>query len=95
MLAEYSESGMTMEKISSDVVWHHATVQRDHRERCGGGAFLFVATDVDVDVIGSPIRQAVNQPGIAMEVKNDGLVSREERIEVGIRQSMRMFRARL
>jgi hypothetical protein len=50
---------------------------------------------MQVAVVCAPIGEAVNQPGIAMEVKNDGLVSGEERIKVRIRQSMWMLRARL
>src|SRR5438105_4938677 len=37
------------------------------------------------------IGEAVNQPWIRVEVEDDRLIGREERIEIPIRQSMRMF----
>ena len=41
------------------------------------------------------VGQAVNQPGITVEVENDRLVGGEQRIEIRIGQPVRMFRARL
>ena len=47
-------------------------------------AFLFVAADVDVAMVRPAVSEAVNQPGIAMEVEDDWLVDGKERIEVRV-----------
>ena len=54
-------------------------------------SLLFVTANMQVPVILAAVSETVNQPGVAMEVKNDRLVGREERIKVSIRQAMRMF----
>ena len=51
-------------------------VQHGHVERRGGGAFFFVSAHVQIVVIGAPIGQAMNQPGIAVKGEDDGLVGR-------------------
>src|SRR5208337_484708 len=58
-------------------------------------ALLFVAADMQIPVVCAPIGETVNQPGIAMEVEDDQLVGRKQRIEISIRQAMWMFVARL
>jgi hypothetical protein len=40
---------------------------------------------MQVPVVCAAVGETVNQPGIAMEVKDDRLVDRKERIEVRIR----------
>ena len=40
-------------------------------------ALFFVPTNVHLSVVGPPVRQAVNEPGIAMEVEDDRFVDRE------------------
>ena len=57
-------------------------------------ALLFIAPHVQ-RLVFSGISQAVNQPGISMEIENDRLVSGEQGIEVLIGQTVWMFRARL
>src|SRR5271165_678757 len=54
---------------------------------------LLVAPHVQISVLAT-VRQPVNQPGIAVEVEDDWLVNREQRIEVPVRQPVRMFRVR-
>src|SRR5208337_221686 len=56
-------------------------------------ALLLVAPHVQISVLAA-VCQAVNQPAIAVEVEDDWLVNREQRIEVPVRQPMRMFRVR-
>ena len=58
-------------------------------------ALLFVTAHMQVSVVRAAVGEAVNQPGIAVEVKDDRLVRRKQRIEVRIRQAMWMFCARL
>ena len=54
-------------------------------------ALLLVAAHMQVPVVCAAIGETVNQPGIAMEVKDDWLVYRKQRIEIRIRQAMWMF----
>ncbi len=56
-------------------------------------AFFLVAAHVQVVVIGAPISEPVNQPGIPMEVEDDGLVFGEEAVEVFIGEPVRVFGA--
>jgi hypothetical protein len=55
------------------------------------GAYLFVAAHVDIPVVGAAIRQAVNQPWIAVIRKDHGLIAREQGVELSIVESMWMF----
>ena len=48
-------------------------------------SFFLVAAHVQVLVIGTPIGQAMDQPGIAVEVEDDGFVFREQAVEVPVR----------
>ena len=57
-------------------------------------ALLFITAHMQ-GLVGAGISQAVNQPGIAVEVEDDRLVDSEQRIEVSIGQTVRMFFARL
>jgi hypothetical protein len=47
-------------------------------------SFLFVAAHMQVPMIFAPVSETVNQPGIAMEVKDDRLIGGEERVKVRI-----------
>ncbi len=49
-------------------------VQDCHVERCCCGSFFFIAADVEIVVIGAAIREAVNEPRIAVIGKDDWLV---------------------
>ena len=55
------------------------------------GALLFVAAHMEVVVARAPVGQSVNQRWIAMEGKDDWLVGREQRIEIVIRHTVRVF----
>ena len=48
-------------------------------------AFFLVTSHMQVAVVCAAVGETVNQPGIAMEVKDDRLVVGKERIEVRIR----------
>ena len=61
-------------------------VQHRHVERRGRGAFLFISPHVQIVVIGAPISEAMDQPGIAVEREDDGLIRREERVEIPVRK---------
>ena len=49
-------------------------------------AFFFVTPYVQVPVVGAPVCQPVYQPGVAMEVKDDGFVDGEQTVEVAVRR---------
>ena len=70
-------------------------VEHAHVERRRRRAFFLVAAHVQVLVIRPPIRQPMNQPRVAVEGEDDRLVLREQRIEVSIRQAVRMLFRRL
>src|SRR5215469_7632168 len=70
-------------------------VQYAHVERCRGGALFPVAAHVEVAMTLSPVGQPVNEPRIAVEGEDDRLVGREQRIEIVIRQAVRMLARRL
>lgn len=46
-------------------------------------------------MVGTPARKTVNQPRVAMESENYGLVCREDRVELAHGKSVRMFFRRL
>jgi hypothetical protein len=68
-----------------EVVEHH------HVERRGRGALLLVAAHMQVGVVGAAVGQAVDQPGIAVVGEQDRLVGGEQRVEIPLRQAVRMF----
>src|SRR5258708_32571169 len=70
-------------------------VQDGHVERSGCGSFFLVSADVKIVVIGAAIREAVNEPRIAVIGKDDRLVGCEEGIEFTVGEAMRMFTGRL
>jgi hypothetical protein len=70
-------------------------VQHDHVERRRRRAFLLVPADVEVSVIRASIGEAVDQPRVAVVGEDDRLVLREQRVELGIRKTVRVLGLRL
>ena len=70
-------------------------VQHRHVEGRGDRAFILVAAHVDVVVVRATICQTMDQPRIGVKREDDVFVFREEIVEVGIAQSVRVFRLRL
>src|SRR5581483_5862412 len=70
-------------------------VQYRHVKRRGRGSLFLVTADVHVVVIVPAIREPVNQPGITVVGEDDRLIHGEQRIEIVVGKSVRMFRARL
>lgn len=58
-------------------------------------AVLLVSADVYVLVIRPAVSEAMDEPRISMEIEDDGLIDREEGIEIRVRQAMRMVRTGL
>ncbi len=65
-------------------------VPEHHIEGRRRAAFLFVARDGDAIEFGPAEEQALDLVGVAVVVEVDGLVGREERIELGVRQRVRV-----
>ena len=70
-------------------------VQHDHVERRRGRPLLLVAAHVEVRVVRAPVGQAVDQPRVAVVGEDDRPARREERVELGIGQPVRMLALRL
>src|SRR5438445_12289519 len=70
-------------------------VEHDHVERRGGRPLLFIATHVDVGVIGSPVREAMDQPWIAVIGEDHRLVLGEELVELRVAETVRVLGRRL
>src|SRR5215831_20751786 len=66
-------------------------VEHAHVERRRGGALLFVATHMDVVVTPSPVGQAVNERWVTVKGEDDGLVRREQLVEIAVRETMRVL----
>jgi hypothetical protein len=66
-----------------------------HVEGRGRRAFLHIAADVQVMMVGAPVSQTVDQPWIAMVREDDGLLGSEERIEIAAGEPVRMLLLRL
>ena len=66
-------------------------VEHGHVEGGGDGALFLVAADVQVVVIGAAVGEAVNEPGVAVEGEDDGLVRGEKRIEIVVAQAVGML----
>ena len=66
-------------------------VEHGHIERGCGRPFFLVPTDMQIVMVGPPIGETMDQPRIAVIGEDDGLVGREQRIKVTVREPMRMF----
>src|ERR1035437_4848277 len=67
-------------------------VEHDHVERGRGRSFLLVAANVDVVVAVASVCEAVDEPRVAVVREDDRLVRREERVELLVGHTVRMFR---
>src|SRR5271157_3373509 len=65
--------------------------QHRHVAWCRDGAFFLVAAYVQVMVVCSPVSEPVDQPWITVERKDDGLVEREESVELRVRKPVRVL----
>ena len=65
---------------------HHCHVEWRSRR-----TFFFIATHMHVVVIVAPVRQTMNQPRISVIREDHRLVSREQRIEIVITESVRVL----
>src|SRR5215467_11070607 len=89
-----TELGDTIDHIADEVETVEF-VHDAHIERRTGGAFLLVAAHMQVVMTVSPVGQAVNEPRISMEGKDDRLVRGKQRIVFMIIQAVRMLARRL
>ena len=71
------------------------TVCTGHIEGRRGGAFLVVAANVKIRVVGAPIGQTVNQRWITVVVEDHRFVAREESVEVAVASTRGVLARRL
>ena len=57
-------------------------VEHAHVEGRGGCSLFLVSTHVEIFMIRAAIGQAMNQPRVTMEIKNDRLVDGEQRVKI-------------
>src|SRR5450755_1979271 len=69
-------------------------VQDGKFQRSVDVALFLVSADMDVVMILAPVAEFVDQRSVGVEVENDRLVGGKERIEIPIREPVRMFRLR-
>ena len=70
-------------------------VEHDHVERRRRRAFLPVAANVKVAVIRAAVGEAVDQPRIPVIGEDHRLVGREDGVEIGVRETVRVLARRL
>jgi hypothetical protein len=66
-------------------------IEHRHVERRSRGAFLFVAAQVQVLVVGAAVGQPVNQPGIAVVGEDNRFVGGEQGVEFPVREPAGVF----
>jgi len=66
-------------------------VEYGHVEGSGGCSFFLVSADMEIVVIGAAIGEAVNERGIAVVGKDDGLVDRKQGVEIAIGEAVGML----
>ena len=66
-------------------------VQDRHVEWSGSRPLLLVAAHMEVPMIVPAVGQTMNEPGIAVECEDNGPVSREDRLELGLGEPVGML----
>ena len=92
--ARPAQTGHAIDHVHDEVVAIEV-VEHDHVERRRRRPLFLVAAHVEVVVVRSPVRQPVHQPRIAVIGEDDRSVRREERVEVAVREPVRMLALRL
>ncbi len=60
-------------------------VADQHVERRGRRAFLAEAVNVEVRMIGPPVREPVDEPRVAVKGEDHWSIRREQGVELGVR----------
>ena len=89
-----AESRNTVDRVLCEVI-PVEVVSHDHVERGRRRSLFLVSAHVQVAVVAPPIRQAVDQPRIAVEGEHDRLVRRKEEIELIVGEAVRVLALRL
>src|SRR5256885_14033795 len=77
VIAAAGELRQALDDVLDEVEAIHV-VQHRHVEGGGDRAFLLVAAHMQVHVVPAAVGEAMDEPGIAVEGEDDGLVLREE-----------------
>jgi hypothetical protein len=87
LLLQISPLGAQLRQ-AGDCVHHQVKaiqiVKHGHVEGSGDRAFLFVAANMQVLMVGTAVGKSMDQPWVSMERKDDRLVRGEDRIEICI-----------
>lgn len=59
---------------------------------CVDITFFFIAPNVQILMIGTPVSQLVNEPGVAVKIKNNRFVQGKQAIKIPMAQAVRVFR---
>jgi len=89
-----AEPGHPVDDVHGEVEAVHV-VHHDHVEGRGHGALLLVAAHVQVRVGPTPVAEPMDQPRIAVVGEDDRPVHGEKRVELGVRQPVRVLARRL
>ena len=57
-------------------------IEHTHVEGRRSGAFFLITAHVQIDVIGTPVREPVDQPRVTVKRKDDLLVGCKKRVEI-------------
>src|SRR5690606_9184601 len=85
-----AQGGYAVDDIHDQVIAVEV-VEHDHVEGRGGGALLLVAAHVQIVVIGAPVGEAVDQPGVAVEGEDHRAVGGEQGVELAVGQPVRVL----
>ena len=88
------EAGDAVDDVD-DEVEAVEVVEHDHVERRRRRALLLVAAHVQVRVVAAPVGEPVDQPRVAVVGEDDRPRGREERVELGVGEAVRVLALRL
>ena len=83
MRGAHAERGHATDHVACEVE-PVQIVADPHVERRGRRPLLLVAPDMQVVMVGPAIREPMDEPRITVESEDDGLVGREERVEIPV-----------
>src|SRR3984885_3177899 len=83
----------TVDDVNREIEAIHL-IENGQLQRRVDVAFFLISTHVNVLVVRAPIAKLVDQRRVRVEVEDDRLVGGEKRIEVAVRESMRVLRLR-
>ena len=84
-----AETGNTVDDVH-DQVKAVEVIEHGHVEGSCRGALFPIAPHMQVGMVGAAVREAMDQPRIAVVGEDDGAVAREELVELAIGEAVRV-----